>query len=238
MKKFFTSIAMLALAFGSMYGEILTPVSIDNSGCLGTRSNDFYSDDDIDDEINENKWNLQYKDGLLTVVWQNFVANCCPDGFTTWIELADNSNIVFYAKENNSLCDCICSFDVTSSYENVKPGHYSISFRNASYSDAGLEVFAAEVDITEGCDIILTKAPSGVHAISTDTPVVTVSPEGLIHIASSEAASLEIYDAGGTLCTRLNATPNSDIDITNLRKGVYIAKITIAGKVSTLRFAR
>lgn len=236
MKKFFTLIAALTMALSSMSGETIYPVSIEDSGCNGTRSEESYNDEMEQTDVN--KWNLQYKDGLLTIVWQNFVANCCPNGFTTWIEMADNSNIVFYAKGNDNLCYCMCNYDVTSSYENVKPGHYTISFCNAEYSDMVTEIFKAEIDITEGCDINLSKAPSGVYAISTDTPVVTVFPEGLIHIASPEAASLEIYDAGGSLHTRLNATPNSDIDITNLRKGIYIAKITIDGKTSTLRFAR
>ena len=190
-------------------------------------------------EESHQSWSIQYKDGLLTITWHEFFANCGVLGFSTWIDIVDDSIIEFKAKsiEDELPADCECTYNVTSAFENVKPGHYTISFYYADdwYCN---EIFTADVDITEGCDITLTEASAGVCAISNDNPAVSLSPDGIIHIASGDTASLEIYDASGTLRTRLNATPNSDIDITNLRKGIYIAKITTGGQVSTLRFAR
>lgn len=239
MKKIFTTFALAALVFGSMSGKRLSPVSIDNSDCHQFPDHAAASYDDVvaDDDEDTYQWGIQYNDGLLTIIWHGFIANCCPEGFTTWIDMEeDDSRIVFNARGNDDLCMCVCEYDVTSLYENVKPGHYTISFCYAL--DPGNEVFSAEIDITEGCDIILTKAPSGVQTISNDSSDITVSPEGTLHIDSRENATLEIYDSAGTLRTRLQAEPYSDIDITSLSKGVYIAKITIAGKTSTLRFVR
>lgn len=97
--------------------ERIDPVSVEDSGCLGTRSEESSSHDSELDS-----WSITYVNGILTVTWKNFFANCCPEGFTTWFE-RDGSNLIFNAHENSNICDCMCIFDVTSAFGMIEPGH-------------------------------------------------------------------------------------------------------------------
>lgn len=231
MKKFFTlaimGLAMTSMPFGAMASEHISPVSVENSDCLGTRSDNIYTgDEDV------NKWEITYNDGILTVTWMNFVANCCSEGFKTWFE-RDGDKLIFNAEENEALCNCICNFDVTSTFGQIEPGHYTITFCNY-----GHEVFTAEIDIEEGADISLSKKPSGIRAISPANEMVSLSADGVLHIASEGKVTVEIFDASGATHARINADSNADIDIKSLPKGIYLAKAKAGNRIESLRFVR
>lgn len=220
-------LAMTSMPFGAMASERIEPTSIENSDCLGTRSDDPYSDD-----YDANKWGITYNNGILTVTWMNLVANCCPNGFNTWFERGGN-NLIFNAQENDAFCDCICTFDVTSTFGQIEPGHYTITFCNY-----GHEVFTAEIDIEEGADISLSKKPSGIRAISPANEMVSLSADGVLHIASEGKVTVEIFDASGATHARINADSNADIDIKSLPKGIYLAKAKAGNRIESLRFVR
>ncbi len=60
MKKIFTlaimGLAMTSMPFGAMASEHISPVSVENSDCLGARSDNIYTgDEDV------NKWEITYK---------------------------------------------------------------------------------------------------------------------------------------------------------------------------------
>lgn len=184
--------------------ERVDPISVENSDCLG---NPYYAPS-VDDAENEDpynptvSWGIQYKDGILTMTWYQFEANCCPEGFDMWFD-RDGDTLVFNAEEKGiGWCDCICTFNLTSTYGEIAPGKYVISFRNY-----GEEIFSAEVTIEEGCDISLPKAPSGIRTVSDDAGLLSLSAEGLLRVNSSEKAMVEIYDAGGSV--RLKAYRSS-----------------------------
>lgn len=232
MKKFLLSASLacgLMLTPLSLFASSvrIDPISVSDSGCLlDTRSDDPYSDD-----FDANKWRFKYSDGILTVTWINLVANCCPDGFTTWFE-RDGSTLIFNVQENNSLCDCLCVFDVTSTFGTIEPGKYTIIFRN--YSD----VFTAEIELKEDSDFTISMDPSGIYGISPDNGILSVSPDGLLHVSAEEKSLVEIFDASGALQSRLNTAPEADIDITSLPKGIYIVKASVGTKTATLRIIR
>ncbi len=233
MKKILLTIAMAILGIVSLplsvfAGSRISPLSTTDSGCHNeTRSDDPYAED-----YDADAWDIDYTDGILSVTWLNFVTNCCPDGFSSWFELEDENQLIYNLSGNDELCYCVCSFDVTSAFGDIKPGHYTITFR--SYSD----VFTAEVDIEEGSKIHLEKAPAGIRALSVANDVLSLSNEGVLHISAKGASSVEIYTASGVLRTRMHVADETDIDINSLDRGIYIAKVTSGDNISTLRFIR
>lgn len=207
--------------------ERIDPVSVEDSGCLNTRSDNPYSPD-----YDADSWSITYVNGILAVTWENFVANCCPYGFTTWFE-RDGSNLVFNVQENNYLCECICAFNVTSTFGTIEPGHYTITFRRY-----GESVFSAAVDLKEGSDISLAPTQSGIRTVGPANDLITLTPEGMLHVSADKEVTVEIYDAAGMIRFRMDSDSSSDIDIKSLPKGIYIAKASDGVVSATLRFAR
>lgn len=224
----FAMLGAISFPFSASAENRINPLTTTDSGCHnGTRSDDPYSED-----YDADAWDIDYTDGILSVTWANFVANCCPEGFNSWFELEDGNRLIYNLTETDGMCDCLCIFDVTSTFGEIDPGHYTIIFR--SYFD----VFSAEVDIEEGSKIHLEKAPTGIHSITAPDNFMNLTADGVLHITASGNLTVEIYAASGAIRTRINATDTTDIDITSLDKGIYIAKLTIGDISSTLRFIR
>ena len=223
---FMASIMTLAPTV-TVSAERIDPTSVEDSGCLNTRSNDPYAPD-----YDADSWSMTYIDGILTVTWENFIANCCPDGFLTWVE-RDGSNLVFNAAADDGRCDCMCPFNVTSTFGTIEPGHYTITFRQY-----GKDVFTAEIDLKEGTDITLAPGQSGIRTISPANDMITLTPEGMLHVTADKEVTVEIYDATGMIRFRMDSDSNSDIDIKSLPKGIYIAKASDGINSATLRFVR
>lgn len=207
--------------------ERIDPVSVEDSGCLGTRSDNPYSEG-----CNADSWSITYVDGILTVTWKNLVANCCPDRFTTWFD-RDGDNLVFNAEADDGMCDCLCEFNVTSTFGKIEPGHYTITFRQY-----GVDVFTAEIDLKEGADISLAPGQSGIRTVSPANDLITLTPEGMLHVTASKVVTIEIYDATGMIRFRMDSDSTSDIDIKSLPKGIYIAKASDGINTAALRFVR
>ncbi|MBD5356242.1 MAG: T9SS type A sorting domain-containing protein [Bacteroides sp.] len=233
MKKILLTIAFAMLGATSLplsanTENRISPLSTTDSGChSNTRSDDPYSED-----YDADAWDIDYTEGILSVTWVNFIANCCPEGFNSWFELEDENHLIYNLKGNEEFCDCLCVFDVTSTFGEIAPGHYTITFR--SYFD----IFTAEVDIEEGNKIHLEKAPAGIHSLSAYDDMINLSADGVLHVLTQGKATVEIYAASGALRTRINVTDAADINITSLDKGIYIAKLTVGDSSSILRFIR
>lgn len=221
-------LATLSVPFSAEAENRYDPLTTTDSGChRGTRSDDPDSSD-----YDADAWDMDYTDGILSVTWLNFVANCCPEGFTGWFELEDGNRLIYNLRENEDLCDCMCVFDVTSTFGEIEPGHYTITFRRY------VDFFTAEVDIEEGSRYHFEKAPAGIHSLGASDDLMGLTADGVLHIAARGEATVDIYTASGAIRTRINTTGATDIDITSLDKGIYIAKMTTSDRSSTLRFVR
>lgn len=225
-------LALMALAITSApvataSAERIDPVSVEDSGCLNTRSDNPYSTD-----YDADSWSITYVNGILTVTWENFVANCCPYGFTTWFE-RDGNNLVFNAQENSALCECICTFNVTSTFGQIEPGHYTITFRRY-----GEYIFSGAIDIKEGSAISWAPAQSGIRTVGPANDLIKLTPAGMLHVSTDKEVTVEIYDAAGMIRFRMDSDSSSDIDIKSLPKGIYIAKASAGVNSATLRFVR
>lgn len=208
--------------------ERIDPTTVEDSGCLNSRS----EGSTLHDSEPES-WSITYVNGILTVTWKNYVTQCCPEGFNTWFE-RDANNLVYNVEDYaDILCDCMCPFNVTSTFGTIEPGHYTITFRRF-----GESIFSEAIDLKEGSDITLAPGQSGIRTVGPDNNMITLTPEGMLHVMADKEVNVEIYDATGMIRFRMDADSTSDIDIKSLSKGIYIAKASDGVNSATLRFVR
>lgn len=233
---------LAAAAFGlsatSAFAEVLKPTELTNTDCknryeapaIQTRSD--YDDDYFEeDDDPESSWTVSYKDGRLTVIWHDMIANCCPEGFESNINLEGNT-IIFDAHETEGWCDCLCPYDITTTYEGVAPGHYTISFRQYSY-----EYMTAEVDLSEGSLKLINRTETSVKevadgnfALDVEGSTVKARCEGDFRIDVFGASGMKVYSAQGS--------DNSELSLAGLASGVYYVRLTSAKGGVLTRSAR
>lgn len=226
MIKTLLSIAIFAIGLPfSSFGEVIEPKEAQISDCKGTRS-------ETPAEEQTHWGTVRYSDGILTVTWLDYYMECCPELHLSLRKESPNV-LVFDTYGSTGLCDCLCTYDVTGSFDGIAPGNYVLKL---SYGD--YDFLIQEISVDEGCDIPLMKAPLGIRAIEYNNNIVSLTQEGIIHVESIGNAYVEIYDASGSIKARMNVSPKADIDINSLPQGLYVAKVTADGKTYSLRFIR
>lgn len=220
------SVGMVTPTYASPESQI-DPLETIQSNCLGdTRSE---SEDHEDESVPS--WSVSYTNGILSVTWYKIYANCCNEGFKTWIERDDN-NLVFNIQElGEDDCDCMCTYNVTSTYGEIEPGSYTLTF--GSWYGA----YSTQIDITEGTDVNISYSPSGIRQLS-DADLMSLHSDGSLHIASDGDFALEIFDASGMMRSRVESHGAQDINIKSLPQGIYTARLSTKDSRSTIRFIR
>lgn len=229
MKKFLpplcVALALTATPYATHAETIVDATTVKDYGCGGHRqesaSRAYYEDSEM-------SWEIEYNDGILSVTWLNFITNCCPEEIRSWFVREDN-DIVLHLAETFGWCNCICSYDVTSTFGEIEPGHYTISFYGTDVT--------REIDIEEGCAIVI-KAPGACINNLAITELMHITPDSILHIDTSGTFTVEIYDDAGILRARLDSEGACEIDLTVLSKGIYTARLSSGTKESTLRFVR
>ena len=224
-----TILTAVILASGmaiGMMAETIQPKEANISDCKGTRSEE-------PQEEEQTLWgHVQYSDGILTVTWLDYFMECCPELHLSLRKESPNV-LIFDTYGSTGLCDCLCTYDITGSFEDITPGHYVLKL---AYGDN--DFLTQEIDVEEGCNISLMKAPSGIQTVESGNDVTTLSANGILHIETTGKTLVEIYDTSGNIRSRINVTANGDIDINTLPKGLYVAKVTVDGLASSLRFIK
>lgn len=207
--------------------EVIMPSEQQSSDCKsGTRSDDYQEEDPL-------SWVMEYSNGRLSITWVNYEANCClEEEIRSWMEREDGNRLVFNVASDAGMCDCLCKYDVSSSYDGIEPGHYTVVFRE--YED----YLTVEVDIEEGGRIVLNRAPSAIETVAAEGRQMTVSPDGLLKVEAVDAFSVEIFNAKGVSQATVNGKGSSEISLASLPKGVYIARMKSGEYDETIRFVR
>lgn len=203
------------------------PVSVSDSGCLDKEA----SSRSLSDE--EFSWSFSYENGILCAVWHNYVADCCAGEFNSRIELVDESHLEFSVTHVDGMCDCICPYDVTSTYSGIEPGHYTLSFK--VYDTV---LYTTEIDIAEGLSKTFDSAGSGVIVLEKDGNNLRIDKDGRLIIDSEVVCPVAIYSIDGRCVASLELSPNSYVDLTSLLNGVYIVTTQSPAGKSTLRIMR
>lgn len=179
-----------------------------------------------DDE--EESWQIEYSDGVLSITWIGYIADCCHEEYQSRLEIEGN-NIVYYLTNEDGMCDCICSYDVTATFSGIEPGQYILSI-------FGTDV-TAEVTIEEDCNVSIKHSQSGIQRVAGDN-LMTISADGILHVAIDGAFTVDIYDASGLRCGRIDSTGTSEFNLKSLPQGIYTARLSSGTKESVMRFAR
>ena len=220
---FFIS-AMLSFP-GVMSAETINPISEKSTDCKGTRSEE--------NEDNSMNWILEYNDGLLEVTWVNYEANCCLEfPIRSWIEREDGNRLIFNIASDMGVCDCYCLYDETAEFEGIEPGHYTIVFREFS------DFLTAEVDIEEGGRLVFPKSQSGIKTLSAKSDMMRVSSDGVLSVIADGKFTLEIFSSSGISQARIEGEQGDDISLASLPHGIYIARLSAAGRKDVIRFMK
>ena len=175
------------------------------------------------DEDSKISWSLSYDNGLLTLTWYDFIANCCPDGFESNIDVEDGK-ILFNVREIGSgMCDCYCPFDITSTYEGVAPGHYELYFDGE---------MVGEADIKDG----FRRDYSGLSQVTnvTNDDSSLLFEDGKVMARCPGKFRVDVYSVSGTRIYTLEGTDY--LEIGTQSGGISLVRLTTAnGIISTIK---
>lgn len=230
MKKIFAFGAALLLAPAALtFAEVVEPSDYDSSDCKRdyVASSRSYFDE-------EENWKLSYADGKLSVDWINLEANCCPEEAMRIVAVAQSEDTVrFYVETGLGMCDCICIYDVTSTFDGFEPGIYTFQFGYWTGSPA------FEVELKEGLETTFKAPSAAIKVVEDDSDLMAVTHKGLLTVkGKGEEYVVEIIDMAGIIQTRYAAKGDSEFDLSALERGVYIACMTAGKKTETIRFMR
>lgn len=206
--------------------ETIQASEVTNSGCKG--SGYFLADSKTRAEGDSDvSWSLSYENGVLTLTWHNFVANCCPNGFISNIEVEDGTIVFDVREDGDGMCDCICLFDITSTYHNVTPGHYKLYFGDE---------MVGEVDIDEGFRQDFKQVGANVSEVNGGNSSL-VFENGKVIARSPGKFRIDVYNVSGT---RMSTLEGSDLmEISTLSGGVSVVRLTTEdGRTVTVSVAR
>lgn len=224
-------LASLAILLSSSYasGEEIKPSEISNSDCKNnnmptTRSSYYYT---------RPIWEVSYNDGKLTIITYDFLANCCPEGFDSKIDLQDNK-ISFrnWENENHHPCNCMCLFDLTSMFEGVAPGEYDLEFKHWQ------DFLQVRVNLQEGFNETFRIKETTIEDASVSDGSLSFA-NGVVKAVSPGKFRLDIFGMNGEKEYSLEGTDEVELSLGSLPHGVHFVRLTHAeGKISTLRISR
>ncbi len=91
-----------------------------------------------------------YQDGLITVIHNATVYNCCPDSFTFQVE-QEGAVIRVWEHENlTEACLCLCCYNLSVSLGAPAPGDYTIEFSWSDYETYSWPVVTLPIHVPEG----------------------------------------------------------------------------------------
>lgn len=218
--------------------------SVVHYGCGGHRPkkvSDAYTYNGYEDFV---YWDIEYNEGVLSLTWNNIDANCCPEGFASRYEI-DDDNIIFYLDElfGEYACTCSCHFDITTTFDAIAPGHYTVTFFGSEVTE--------EIDLSEGFECTIKNEEAAVTCID-KTEFMHITSDGTLHITTDgkytgtdgkytgtdSEYTLEIYDASGIRFADIRGEGPACYHVNTLPTGIYTAVLTTSGTKSTLRFSR
>ena len=215
------AILMFAMTPAMAGAETINASELTRSDCKG--HDQAPADKTRADEVSSIFWSLSYDNGLLTLTWYDFIANCCPDGFESNIDVEDGK-ILFNVREIGSgMCDCYCPFDITSTYEGVAPGHYELYFG---------EEMVGEADIKDG----FRRDYSGLSQVTnvTNDDSSLLFEDGKVMARCPGKFRVDVYSVSGSRIYTLEGTDY--LEIGTQSGGVSLVRLTTAnGIISTIK---
>lgn len=89
-------------------------------------------------------WRVRYDKGTLSVTWLNFTANCCTEGFNSWINTPEDGVLDINLFDKDGMCDCLCPYDVDASFPDIAEGLYTLRFHTQDFEDVTVQAYLNE----------------------------------------------------------------------------------------------
>ncbi len=158
-----------------------SPDDVENGGTVGEEEPPFY-------------FTVSYTDAVLTIKAYNVLNTCCLYVYDPQIE-RDGNELHFFTNMDG-MCDCICIYNVESTYEGIEPGHYTLRF------DYLEEVW--EIDLAEGTNATFDLTPGAVAEsvlkginFQREGDTLTVLADGDVAVTVTNASGVCVYKVSG-----------------------------------------
>lgn len=212
------------------HGEEIVPSTVTNSGCKSDLNAPSINKGVYDDP--ESFWTVSYNDGKLVVIWHNLIADCAASDFQSKITREDDT-LTFTAWYTPGAADCLCPYDITSTYEDIAPGHYTIVF-----GFPGNPIMTGEVDLEEGYTGQFKVSQSGISKITKDDSMLRIE-DGVAKINCPGKFRLDIINANGVNEGTLENENEAEVILSGLCKGIHYLRLTpVQGNAVTLPVLR
>lgn len=212
------------------HGEEIVPSSVTDSGCKSNLNAPSISKGLYDDP--ESYWTVSYNDGNLVITWHNLNADCAAYDFGSKIT-REGDTLTFTAWYTPGYADCICPYDITSTYQGIAPGHYTITF---GFPDAPL--MTGEIDLEEGYSGHFNASQSGISKLTKADGMLKVE-DGVAKINCPGKFRLDIINVNGVNEGTLENENEAEVILSGLCKGVHYLRLTPAqGNAVTLPVIR
>ena len=173
-------------------------------------------------------YEVSYSDGRLKVEWHHIMDNCASIAHHASMYKEGNVlSFCAYKVASGEVANCICSYEVSSEFDGIEPGHYTIQLDDNEFY----------VDLAENSNFKLYP-PMETTKIETtilDEEMLKLSADKVLTINATSEYTLDIYNIDGTKITILSGNSTDELDLNTLPSGAYILRLASGRKTLSRR---
>lgn len=214
------------LCYNTSYGEVIIPLSVTDSGCKNSDNTTSTPLHEYGEE--QISWTVSYNEGKLVIVWHDCVFDCAAYDFGSQITReGDVLTCNVWAKDG--MADCLCLYDITSTYDGIEPGKYTLVFE---------DIMSIELNLEDGFNGNFKISPSGIDAISHAERKLKVE-DGVAKVSCPGKFRLDIFSSNGVKEFTVDNEGEAEVNLSGLGKGLHYLRLTPAeGKVVAIPVLR
>lgn len=196
--------------------------------------NGYYAPRENSDFTEENPWEygkepfyeVKYAEGTLEIMWRNIIETCGVSFHGATFRQEDNV-LTFYLEPEFDLllADCICIYDVNTTFTDIAPGDYRIVLDEKEY----------ELNIRENMEVVLTRdnSTTGLPAAVEHPSLLSVSGK-VAAITADGSYRLEVFSAEGLKMLDYEGRGATEVDLGTLPAGFYVVRLYADGTPHSL----
>lgn len=218
-------IGIAALVANVANAEILEPLDVFFSGCIGSA---FVPSEDDDSDKKGMHLKLEYNDGKLVVNILNITENCCITEMVPVLSREGNDLYLEPVYDDDLLCYCMCLFDLTGTYEGIEPGTYTLHFSH-------WQEYSWKVDVGEGLDQCLMPGVAERPRTLLGEEISLAVKDGIVEAEGNGEITIEIIDSNGVRLITSLGLHKAEANVSMLGSGWYVARAMIGDHNLTTR---
>lgn len=168
------------------------------------------------------RYDISYSYGILMVKWYDVIENCGVSEVKSSATLEDGNVLrIKFTPINDVMANCMCPYDVTTTYMGIEPGDYTLIV-NSNWGD-----LTFEITLADPCYFSLYESDlAGIKIVESTTSPIFLDTENVLHINGIGEYGVEIYDMSGMLQASLRVNDNAEISLQSLSRGVYAIRLS------------